>query len=226
MELRNCIDMTGKVCGRLTVVRKYDTNKRGAYWLCNCECGKQTVVAGRSLRTGHTKSCGCLHDDLSSERTIERNRTHEMSGTRLYHIWSDMKKRCQNQNHWAFDRYGGRGISVCNEWESNFLAFHDWAVKNGYRENLTIERKNNDGNYSSENCVWVTMVEQANNKSNSTKVVFHGGKYTIAQLSRLSGISYSTLYRRIHCSGWDVEKAALTPVREGRYSHGAKTVSD
>lgn len=226
MELKNCIDMTGKVCGRLTVVSRYETKKRGAYWLCDCECGKQTVVCGRNLRTGHTKSCGCLHDDLSSERTIERNRTHEMSGTRLYHIWTDMKKRCKNKNHWAFERYGGRGVSVCGEWDNDFLSFHNWAVEHGYSENLTIDRKDNDGNYCPENCMWVTMVEQANNKSNNTKVVFHGEEYTVAQLSRMCGISYRTLYRRIHCSGWDAEKAALTPVREGRYAHGAKTVSD
>lgn len=136
---------------------------------------------------------------------------HGASFTRLYGIWASMKERCGRPKHPHYHRYGGRGISVCKEWE-DFIQFRDWAVSNGYSDALTIDRINNDGNYEPSNCRWVTMKEQHNNTSQNRIVEYRGGKYTISQLSDLSGVKYSTLRERINY-GWSVEDAAEKPVK-------------
>ena len=207
------VDITGEKYGRLQVLAKDDASKsKYAMWICKCECGSIVIKRGSSLRSGHTKSCGCLHDELSSKRISAQNETHNMSNTRPYKIWVDMKKRCSNKKHWAFGHYGGRGIKVCDEWQE-FLPFYEWSMANGYADNLTIDRIDNDGDYRPSNCRWATRKEQANNKSNNTIYEVDGKKHTIRKLSDLYGISYGTLSSRIRSYGWSVEKAVSTPVR-------------
>lgn len=206
------IDLTGQRFGRLEVVSQWDNEKRGAYWLCVCDCGRTTIIRGRSLRSGHTRSCGCIHDELSSLRTIKRNTTHGESDTRLYGIWSDMRKRCENSKHIAFVRYGGRGISVCEEWY-DYENFADWAKENGYTDNLTLDRIENDEGYSPTNCRWTTRSVQARNKSNNVVYTYEGKSLTIPEWSELTGINTSTLYSRLTRYGWSVEKALTTPSR-------------
>jgi hypothetical protein len=155
----------------------------------------------------------------------EQNKTHDMSKTRLYKIWTDMKKRCNNKHHWAFARYGGRGIKVCEEWHT-FLPFYEWATANGYSDSLTIDRVDNDGDYTPDNCCWVTRKAQANNKSNNILCEIDGEKFTLSQLSEKSGISHRTLYSRICNYGWSVEKAVSTPVRGGGRKHGITRLPD
>lgn len=213
--MNRLIDLTGQRFGRLSVVCKCGSDKYGAaLWQCKCECGKTVTKRGSALRAGHAKSCGCLHDELSSLRMAEQNRTHAMSNTRLYEIWSDLKRRCSNPNHRAFDRYGGRGIKFCAEW-AEFLPFYVWSVANGYSETLTIERVDNDGDYCPENCRWATRKDQANNKSITVFYELDGVKYTLPQLCEKCGISYGTLYTRINKHGWSVKAAITTPVRGG-----------
>ena len=204
-------DITGLQFGRLTVICKAKKDSRAAFWLCECQCGKRITVKGSSLRSGHTKSCGCLHDELSSERTIERNSSHSMSKTRIYSIWGDMRKRCRNKHHWAFERYGGRGINVCEEWE-NFSAFYKWSSDNGYSDELSIDRINNDGDYCPQNCRWATKDEQANNRSNNRFVEHNGKRITVSQLSKETGIPYGTLYSRIFTYGFSVDDAVFKGV--------------
>lgn len=199
------IDLTGQKFGRLTVL-KLDHVDRQAYWLCKCDCGKETISASGDLRSGHKKSCGCLHDELSSQRLTKKNLTHGESNTRLYKIWTDIKKRCYRKTFWAYDRYGGRGITLCKEWH-DYPTFRNWCVNNGYTENLTIDRINNNGNYEPSNCRWVDRKTQANNKSNVRLISYNGETKTIAQWAETLGINYRTLYNRIFNYNIPVEEA-------------------
>lgn len=165
-------DLTGQRFGRLVVIRREGSTQRGqAIWQCQCDCGCKTVVEGYALRSGNTKSCGCLHKELLSSR----NRKHGKRHTRLYGVWLGMKERCYNPDHNRYQGYGGRGVTVCDEWFKSFQSFYDWAMANGYDENApygqcTIDRIDVDGNYCPKNCRWVDLITQRNNRTDNRKV--------------------------------------------------------
>ena len=207
--------MKGLRYGRLVVIERHSQASRAAYWLCRCDCGKTVVVKGTNLRCGKTKSCGCLHDELSSQRITLQNSTHGESKTRLYGIWVDMKKRCQNQSHWAYHRYGGRGITVDPLWHE-YEPFAAWAKTNGYEITLTLDRKDNDGPYSPQNCRWVTRKVQGRNKSSNVLYEHQGERLTLSEWAERYNMKYTTLYGRLHHYGWSVEKALSTPPRGKR----------
>lgn len=152
-------DLIGKKFGKLTPIEYV----AGSKWKCICECGKECVVQTCKLNSRHTTSCGCVKKN--------NHFVHGKRKTRLYRIWANMKTRCLNPNDPHFERWGGRGITICQEWEHNFQAFYDWAISNGYSDDLSIDRIDVNGNYEPSNCRWATAKEQNNNKRNVKKVI-------------------------------------------------------
>ena len=191
------IDLTGQKFGRLTVISRAENNKhKQAMWRCRCECSNEKNIRSSALISGHTESCGCLTRQALKAATTK----HGLAKTRLYHIWKDMKKRCYNPNCKAYKNYGGRGIKICDEWlgkENGFMNFYNWSMANGYNDTLSIDRKDNDKGYSPDNCRWVSMQAQIDNRRCSKTFTYEGIEYkSLAEASRQLGISKPTLYKR------------------------------
>lgn len=206
--MSNLIDLTGQKFGRLTVINRAENvvlpcGQQKTRWLCHCDCGNEIIVISDGLKRGHTRSCGCLNQ----ETRIIANTKHGLRRTRIYKTWESMKARCYNKNDEKYPRYGARGIIVCDEWRNDFQTFYDWAMSHGYRNDLQIDRIDNNGNYCPENCRWVNRITQANNKSNNQFITYKGETKTIAEWSRERGIKYETLRQRLNRYNWSVEKA-------------------
>ena len=186
----------GKRFGRLVVLNLDHVSEKNhnSWWKCRCDCGREVVVYRGSLTSGDSISCGCYH----REHVRDFPKTHGMSSTPLYSTWSGMVQRCTNQNAKNYERYGGRGVTVCSEWENDFKNFHDWAVMHGYEQGLTIDRKDNDLGYSPDNCRWVDRITQQNNTRRNKLVTFNGETRSIAEWSRILGINHETLRYRVN----------------------------
>ncbi len=159
----NCVpvnDLAGKRFGRLSVLDYAGTST----WRCRCDCGAIIAVKTYSLNSDRTRSCGCLRRESSAQRATKHNGATDP----LYHVLNVMHQRCENPNNKDFKWYGAMGVKVCAEWTlTNYPAFRNWALANGYRPGLTIDRENPDGDYSPDNCRWITIQEQQRNRRNS-----------------------------------------------------------
>lgn len=198
-------DLKNKRFGMLIAKRLAGKNKSGrTLWFCHCDCGKESITTTSNLINGHTKSCGCIRKFNSV--------THGMYYHPLYNVWNAMKQRCYNPNHLAYYRYGGRKIKVCNEWQS-FKPFADWAISNGYKKGLTIDRINNNGNYEPNNCRFVSYRRQANNRKNNHFITYQGETMTLADWGRRVSINPRALLKRLN-RGWCIDKTLNTPLMQ------------
>ena len=199
-------DLINMRFGRLTVIKQEGKYKNGArLWLCQCDCGNQKHVAGTHLIAGRIKSCGCLLVETTVSRNRIEKKKHGLRNTRIYNTWRNIKDRCLNPNNAAYHKYGGRGITVCDEWKDNFQAFYDWSMANGSADDLTIDRKDVNGNYEPSNCKWSNMKEQANNRRNNIKITYDGKTKTLAEWANHLDIPYSRIEKR-YISGMPIEK--------------------
>lgn len=186
-------NMIGMRFGNLTIIKLEKREKGNSYWLCKCDCGNNKIVLGRSLFHGNTRSCGCLQKETASEIFS----THKMSNKRIYHTWENMISRCYYTKDMSYRAYGGRGITVCDEWKSSFETFYNWAVSHGYSDTLTIDRINVNGNYEPNNCRWVDMISQANNRRTNRYFMINGENLTISQIARKFNLNPNTLRTKI-----------------------------
>lgn len=218
--------LIGQRFGKLTVIAQAELyisprGHKAERWLCRCDCGKEKIVMRGHLCSGATTSCGCL----VSEKTRKRNTTHGLTYTILYRIWRGIISRCNIPSASGYENYGGRGITVCEEWHNDFQAFYEWAYANGYKEEIlpngrskwTIDRIDVNGNYEPSNCRWITVQGQSNNRRSNYPIEYNGRTQTIAEWAKELGINYHTLHDRLLVHGWSVEKALKTPPEEYRH---------
>ncbi len=185
--------LVGNSYGRLTVIEMAPLKQRQAMCICQCECGTVVEIAAGSLRSGATRSCGCLNREVASERT----KTHGMSHTPEYYAWGGMQSRCYNPNTESYPEYGGRGIKVAPQWLGS-AGFQTFLQDMGLRpsDDHSIDRIDPDGDYAPENCRWATRIEQARNKRNNLRMTMNGETKTIVEWAEITGISYRTLRER------------------------------
>lgn len=205
------IDHTGHVFDRLTVKGRATNAPDGsARWRCECVCGNTTVTFGSNLRRGSAKSCGCLQREMARQTAKmmgSATRVHGDCTSPEYRAWSSMIQRCTNRKHRQYRNYGARGIEVCDRWRSDFIAFVSDMGERPSRSH-SLDRRDNDGPYSPENCRWATKIEQNNNMRTNRIVSYVGRRMTLADAVRASGrVKYSTAYTRISRDGWSAEAA-------------------
>lgn len=205
----------GKKFGMLTVIGAEHVNKKGVkewWWKVKCDCGTEKLVRPSEIVNGKNVSCGCFRKSGKQVRV-----RHGESHTRLHNIWMGMENRC-NPNNTSSKRYGGRGITVCEEWKQ-YEKFRDWALSNGYEDGLTIERKNVDKGYSPDNCEWIPLKKQARNRGTTFWVTYNGERMSLAEAAELAGLPYKQVHYRIKRIGWPVEKALSEPMKRESELH-------
>ncbi|MGV7002497.1 helix-turn-helix domain-containing protein [Priestia megaterium] len=211
-------DLTGRVFGRLTVIEYggFDQKHKVATWKCKCECGEEITTRKQNLLSGDTRSCGCLQRETVTATATK----HGLHNHRLYKIWHGMRGRCNNPNAPHYERYGGRGIRVCEEWDKSFETFYKDMIDT-YKEGLTIDRIDVNGNYEPGNCKWATMMEQGNNRRNNRVIEVFGETMTIAQAARKYNVKERTLRDRIK-RGLVPEEAVTLPPQTKNASTGKR----
>lgn len=202
------IDLTDRKYGKLKVINRVGFQNGRTIWNCICDCGNECNATTNDLTSGKKKSCGCL----KSEKTIETFTTHGLSKERIHKEWRGILHRCKNSSASHYENYGGRGITVCDEWKEDFMAFYEWSMQNGYADNLTLDRKDNDKGYSPDNCRWVTHMENCHNrgKRKDCKSSHSGVRKTVF---RSGNVKYRATicvnYKKINLGYFDTEEEAV-----------------
>lgn len=201
--MSNFKDISGQQFGRLTALyRLHNYHDKHTKWLCVCDCGNLKEVRYEHLKNEMIVSCGCYHKEIVKNV----NTKHGKHNTPLYNIWLCMKGRCYYVDDKRYKNYGGRGIAVCSEWKDDFQAFYNWATSNGYKEGLTIDRIDNDGNYTPDNCRWATRKQQARNTRRTLNITINGETHCLKDWCKILGLNYDTVKYRIH-HNWSIERA-------------------
>lgn len=196
------IDISGQRFGMATVMKlDHITERYRLYWLCKCDCGKEFIMRGDLIKAHKYLNCGCYNLEKRRERQI----THGYANTKLYHILYGMRQRCNNPNDSEYFRYGGRGIEICDEWNNNNETFLKWAIENGYKEGLSIERIDVNGNYCPENCKWIPLSEQCNNTRRTIRLKYGNKELNINQWARELGINKNTFWRYVRVKNYSIE---------------------
>ena len=209
---------------RLTVIENLPPKNQHSQVRCVCDCGNGWVGSAAYPKHKKTKSCGCLVAEMASKT----HKTHGLRGHPLYNVWRHMKERCYAKNDKEYCNYGGRGITVCDEWMDSFKAFYDWAIKFGYEKGLTIERNDVNGNYTPDNCRWATNKEQQRNRRNNRHVTINAETKTVSEWSEVSGVNSSAIYARLNrgCVGEEIIKPSLGQeyyqFKKGHKKHGSQ----
>lgn len=211
-------DLTGKRFGKWTVISRAENAGHHTMWNCVCDCGKHKKVYATHLTSGLSPSCGCI----TKGRIGKLNYTHGKCKTRLYNIWAGIKGRCSNPNVSSYHIYGERGIKICKEWDSSFESFEKWALENGYKDDLSIDRIDVNGDYTPQNCKWSTNKEQSNNTRRTIFVEYENQKFSVKGLSEHLGLNYNRLLKGIRIKKLPVSEAIeyaklYKPRKDGNY---------
>lgn len=206
------VDLTGQRFGRLTVIERDLSipHEKGVHWKCRCDCGNFKSVKTSNLTKEYRgiKSCGCL---LAETRTKD-----DFHDSKLYKIYHQIKYRCYNKNASDYEYYGGRGITMCDEWLYDGYSFYVWALSSGYRDGLTVDRIDVNGNYSPDNCRWITMKEQSNNRRSNHTITYNGKTQSLAKWAEELGMSYTTLRCRLNQYHMSVDEAFTRPIKSNK----------
>ena len=218
-------DLTGKRIGRLVVLHEAEKRNSQGHrkWVCQCDCGNIATITGTDLtKENPTQSCGCLQKEITSRiktgSGIWQGASTDPKYKRIYRIWDGMKRRCEDPTNKRYDSYGNRGISICKEWH-DFNIFKEWALNNGYQDDLTIERSNVNRNYEPNNCTWIPFKDQGKNRQNTRRITYKGQTHLIPEWSEITGLPLTMLYSRLNPnSNFTVEEAFELP----KYAHPQK----
>lgn len=203
--MRKILDLVGQKFGKLTVIKLSHFNKyRQLCWVCLCDCGNKKIITGSNLKS-KTRSCGCIKKEGN-------RKTHGFRYTRIYGIWSGILKRCSDKNHKRYKDWGGRGITVCNKWLT-FEGFYE-DMGSGYRENLSIDRIDNNANYCKSNCRWATIKEQNRNQRSNRLINYNDKTQCVSAWAEELGIKSHTLWTRLFVYKWSIEQALETPIKQ------------
>ena len=202
------IDLTNQRFGRLVAIVKEGRNHRNyALWRCKCDCGNEKLIAYAELKKGRVKSCGCWQ----RERMAALNKSHGMSSSKEFRSWMKAKDRCFNPKHPAYEKYGGRGIVMCDEWRNSFTAFYEYM--GDCPRTYTLDRIDNSKGYEPGNCRWASKKEQAMNSCWPKLVTIDGVTKNLSEWATLNGLRKESVYNRINKLGWSVEDAVSKPAR-------------
>lgn len=208
-------NLAGRRYGRWTVVRFHDTGPgNNDRWWCRCDCGTEKPVGASNLRSGDSRSCGCRKREVTIRRSTKHGDAKAGREAHLYRIWQHMRRRCTTPTNQNYARYGGRGITICAEWD-DYESFRDWAKANGYKPNLTLDRIDNDGPYSPDNCRWADRRVQAQNRSTVRLVTYQGKEQTLPEWAEEYGLTANALRNRLR-HGWSMKRALATPLQDTR----------